>query len=162
MILIIHDLDKSIFNKSIFSRIENSKIIDLSNIKHCVGCFNCWTKTPGLCNLNDDYVYNSLLLKNCSKLIVISKNNYGCFSAPIKNFFDRSISYVKPQFKIIFNEMHHKKRYKKKLNIEYYFYGDITEKEKNTIQKLIIANQENIDTNAKLYLIEDIGEYLYE
>ena len=79
----------------------------------------------------------------------------------IKNFFDRSISYVKPQFRKVYDEMHHVKRYKKKLNIEYYFYGDIEDNEKETLEKLIKANQENLDSNVLINII-DIGEYCYE
>ena len=35
---------------------ENEMYIDLSALKisNCVGCFGCWTKTPGKCVIRDD------------------------------------------------------------------------------------------------------------
>ena len=45
------------FLKGLNERGEHSiKIIDVSkaSINHCLGCFNCWTKTPGKCVLKDD------------------------------------------------------------------------------------------------------------
>ena len=32
---------------------ENHYVVDL-NIKGCIGCFTCWTKTPGECVQRDD------------------------------------------------------------------------------------------------------------
>ena len=159
MTLIIHDMNDIDFNKTIFSNIDNSKIIKVNNIKPCIGCFSCWIKTPGLCCLNDNYNTNGHLLSKCDKLIVISKNYYGMFSPEIKNFFDRSISYVKPQFQIIYGEIHHLKRYKKILNIEYYFYGDIKDNEKATIKELVKANGENLHSNNRLNFITKWEDY---
>lgn len=159
MTLIIHDMNDEDFKKTTFSQMENSKVIKIDNIKPCVGCFNCWLKTPGICSLDDDYKLNSYLLSKCDRLIVISKNYYGMFSPNIKNFFDRSISYVKPYFKIIYGEMHHYKKYKKTLNIDYYFYGDITNKEEKTLSKLVKANSENLHSNNRIAFITNWEEY---
>lgn len=159
MIIIIHDLDNDIFLKTKFSKIKDSKIINLENIKPCIGCFNCWLKTPNICSLNDEFKTNGMLLSQADKLIVISKNNYGMLSPKIKNFFDRSISYVMPQFKIMYGEIHHYKRYQKTLNIDYYIYGDMLDEEKNTLKKLIKANSENMHSNSNLYFVSDWEEY---
>lgn len=159
MTLIIHDMDDTEFNKTVFKDIKNSKILKLDNIKPCLGCFNCWLKSPGICTLNDDYKINGALLSTCDRLIVISKNYYGMFSPNIKNFFDRSISYVKPYFRIIYGEMHHKKRYKNILNIDYYIYGDINSNEENTIKNLIKANSENLFSNNRLTIIDKWEDY---
>lgn len=161
MTLILHDLENELFLKTPFSRIDDSVVINPNDILPCIGCFKCWTELPGTCALKDKYSNNSLYFKNADKVIIISKNYYGSYSPIIKNFFDRSISYVKPQFRKVYDEMHHVKRYKKKLNIEYYFYGDIEDNEKETLEKLIKANQENLDSNVLINII-DIGEYCYE
>ena len=159
MTLIIHDMDELDFNKTIFKDIENSKILNLDNIKPCQGCFNCWLKTPGICSLNDNFKDNGCLLSKCDRLIVISKNYYGMLSPSIKNFFDRSIAYVMPYFRIIYKEMHHVKRYNNILNIEYYIYGDITNNEKTTIKELIKANSENLFSNNRLTIISNWEDY---
>lgn len=159
MTLIIHDMDDNEFKKTIFATMDNSKVIKIDNIKPCIGCFNCWLKTPGICCLNDNYPINGYLLSKCDNLIVISKNYYGMFSPNIKNFFDRSIAYVKPQFQKIYGEIHHLKRYKKILNIEYYIYGNITDEEKTTIKNLVKANSENLHSNNRLEFISSWEEY---
>lgn len=161
MILILHDLEDGVFKKSVFSKIENSIAINPEKILPCMGCFSCWTKLPGTCSLKDNYIHNSLFFKEAEKVMIISKCCYGSYSPNIKNFFDRSISYVKPQFRLLNGKMHHKKRYDKKLELEYYFYGDIKEYEKTTLEKLLKANALNLDCNIKVSVI-DIGEYIYE
>ena len=159
MTLIIHDMDNVVFNKTSFAKLENTKVIKVENIKPCLGCFNCWLKTPGICSLNDDYIINGYMLNKYSNIIVISKNYYGMFSPNIKNYFDRAIAYVKPEFQIIYGEMHHLKRYKKRLSIDYYFYGDINKEEKNTIKELIRANSENLHSNSRLTFITKWEDY---
>ena len=159
MILIIHDLDEDLFLKTKFSKLEDSKVINLDNIKPCMGCFKCWLETPNICALNDNFKTNGLLLSQADKIIVISKNNYGMFSPKIKNFFDRSISYVMPQFKIVYGEIHHYSRYSKKLNIDYYLYGDILNEEKDTLKRLVKANGENMHSDNNLYFIDNWEDY---
>jgi len=161
MTLIIHDLDNDTFLKTNFSKTDNSIVVNLDNIKPCIGCFKCWLETPNLCALNDEFKTNGNMLDKADKIIVISKNTYGMYSPKIKNFFDRSISYVMPQFKIIYGEMHHYSRYKKKLNIDYYIYGNILEEEKDTLLRLVKANSENMHSNNNIYFIDKL-EDIYE
>ena len=84
------------------------------NIKHCLGCFNCWIKTPSKCVIKDDM--EELLSKFMDSDIVI-------FATPVyvdnvtgimKNFTDRLIPLLDPHFeKDEKGEIRHKKRYEK-------------------------------------------------
>ncbi len=162
MILIIHDLSDTEFEK-LNLKITNAVIVSNNNkIKKCLGCFGCWTKSPTTCLIKDGYENNSTLFKDAEKVIIISQNYYGMFSPFVKNVFDRSISYVMPYFCKAYNETHHIKRYNKKLELDYLIYGDITELEKNTFIKLCRANQENLDSTYNLNFYPSIGDIIYE
>ena len=66
------------------------------NIKHCLGCYNCWTKTPGQCIQKDDMA--GLLPKmNEADLIVYGTPLY-VFNVTglMKDFLDRSIPRLEP------------------------------------------------------------------
>ena len=46
---------------------KDTNFIDLSSlqIKNCMGCFGCWTKTPGKCVIRDDAVKVYPLIAAC-------------------------------------------------------------------------------------------------
>lgn len=151
---IIHDLNEKELKKIKFDK-EDILISSLNCHRHCIGCFSCWVKHPKKCALNDDYSNMTELLKNSDELIIISKCRYGCYSAETKRVLERCIGYVLPYFTIRNNEIHHTSRYEKQLNLKTYFYGDITDDDKETIEKLIKANAINI--NVKDYNITYIS-----
>lgn len=96
---------------------EYKIIYDNGKIRHCIGCFGCWVKTPGKCVINDGYENTGELMSKCDEIILVSKCTYGGFSPFVKNVLDRAISYISPHFVIRNGEMHHKRRYKNVLNI---------------------------------------------
>ena len=110
------------------------------NIFPCIGCYQCWIKTPGICFQNDEI--NTLLAKviNCDLLIIVSKITYGGYSYDIKSFFDRTIPLISPSFKKINKEMHHDKRYKNFPNLINLAYGECSDEEKETFTTLIKRN----------------------
>ncbi len=60
-------------------------------IHHCIGCFDCWEKTPGICTIKDDM---SELLKTYSEsdLVVCATPLYvDNVSGIMKNFMDRLV-----------------------------------------------------------------------
>lgn len=69
-------------------------------IGHCLGCFTCWTKTPGKCVLKDDM--EELLRKYITSDIVImaSPLYVDHVTGIMKDFMDRGIPLVCPQFEM--------------------------------------------------------------
>jgi hypothetical protein len=56
--------------------------------------------------------------------------------------------------------MHHRRRYKNKINLHVLFYGEnITEEEKQTAQKLVVANSVNLACNvSKISFVQSTVE----
>jgi multimeric flavodoxin WrbA len=154
MKLLIHDLEKLNENKLLNNRDEITVISDNGKIKPCICCYGCWIKTPGKCIIDDGYNNMGMLLSKCNQLIVISKCFYGGYSPFVKNVFDRSVCpYLLPYFKTKNGETHHPKRYKNTIALSVHFYGKISETEKETAKKLIVANGNNLfqKTNINFY-----------
>lgn len=146
MRLLVHDLESSDFQKLFPSLLDEDMVISKGEpIHHCIGCFGCWIKTPAACVIRDKYGDMGELLSKCKELVILSECCYGGFSPFIKNVLDRSISYIHPDFIIKAGEMHHRRRYKNHIDLKVCFYGEnLTEKEKETAQKLVKANSINL------------------
>lgn len=121
MKLLIHDLNETEWSKVAEDYQDYEIISDDGSIKPCVGCFGCWTKTPGECIMHDGYERMGTLIHKADEMVVISRYTYGGFSPFIKNVFDRSIGWVLPFFEIIDGEMHHKRRYPEKKPVTFIF-----------------------------------------
>lgn len=147
MNVIIHDLKNEQFQALFPNLNEDTHIIpDNGKIKHCIGCFGCWIKTPGTCVIRDGYEHTGAILSQADKVIIISQCVYGGYSPFIKNIFDRSISYILPFFKTIKGETHHQPRYQNKFQLSVYFYGEsISAQEKLTAQSLVKAGSINFN-----------------
>ncbi|MFA5524380.1 MAG: hypothetical protein WDA24_08470 [Tissierellales bacterium] len=146
MRLLIHDLENEEFQRIFPNPLDETMIISNSDsIHNCIGCFGCWVKTPAACLIRDEYGDMGEHMSKCNELIIISKCCYGGYSPFIKNVVDRSIPYVHPYFVIESGEMHHRRRYKNHIDLKVCFYGEnITEKEKETAEKLVKANSINL------------------
>lgn len=140
MKLIITDIKTPDFNI-----VGEHKIIKPDGmIKHCIGCFGCWLKTPGECVIRDGFHCTGWDMGKCEELIMISECLYGGFSTFVKKVQDRCISYVRPDFDIVNDEMRHKRRYFNRIKLSVYFYGkDLTEGERRTAENIVRANAKN-------------------
>lgn len=71
----------------------DAEIIDVakSNIKGCLGCFSCWTNTPGKCIIQDDM--NEILPKMITADVIIWSFPLYYFNVPggLKNLIDRQL-----------------------------------------------------------------------
>ena len=179
MELIIHDLDdeeleklkrkiekkeknidkikESINQKKIIIDEDVSIICDNKKIKNCMGCFECWVKTPGKCKIRDGYENLGKLYSEVEHVTIISECFYGSYSPFVKNVLDRTIPYLLPFFKFKNKEMHHITRSKTKFDLNVYFYGkNLSSKEKIAAKEIVKANSVNLDVKTfKVSFLED-------
>ena len=114
-------------------------------IIQCIGCFGCWLKTPGKCVMNDGYQMLGAAWGRCEEAILVCRCVYGSPSPFVKNVLDRSIGYVHPDFVMRGGEMHHRRRYDNVIKFSAYFYGDLTNLEKQSAMRWFNAYVDNFD-----------------
>ncbi len=82
-------------------------------IGDCLGCYDCWLKTPGICVRRDDHVE---VLKGYvwgDLAVLASPVRMGFVSAQIKKAHDRMIPLVHPFLQLSGDRMAHLPRYEK-------------------------------------------------
>lgn len=68
-------------------------------IKNCIGCFTCWTKTPGVCVHNDDMTNELFPRWLDSNIIVYATPLYHyTVNATMKAFIERTLPVIQPFF----------------------------------------------------------------
>ena len=88
-----------------------SLILHEMKIAYCVGCFECWVKTPGECRFNDDGREIARQFIQSDLIVCLTPVTFGGYSAELKKALDRIICLILPFFMKINGEVHHKKRY---------------------------------------------------
>jgi multimeric flavodoxin WrbA len=144
MNILIHDI-KNFDGKTLSKNNQNNTMVisDNGKIHPCICCFGCWVKTPGQCVINDGYNNMGTLISKCNQMIIVSRCFYGSYSPFVHNVLDRSIPYLLPYFKTENGETHHRNRYDNNIIFTVHFYGNISDREKETARKLVAANSIN-------------------
>jgi multimeric flavodoxin WrbA len=93
-------------------QMENILLRD-QKIGNCAGDFFCWTRNPGMCNINDDNRVIAAKMMQSDLLIYLTPVTFGGYSSTLKRAVDHLIQNVLPFFANINGEIHHQKRYKK-------------------------------------------------
>ncbi|MGA3086004.1 MAG: NAD(P)H-dependent oxidoreductase [Thermodesulfobacteriota bacterium] len=91
------------------------EVIDLRKkmIRHCAGCFTCWTKTPGLCIHQDDMTRELFPKWLASDLVVYASPLYHyTINAAMKAFIERTLPVLQPFFELDNDRIHHPPRHK--------------------------------------------------
>lgn len=159
MNLVIHDLDAAEWEAVSRDYAGWRVVSDRGTIRPCVGCFCCWNKTPGQCVLKDGYEHMGAFLHEADEVHVISRYTYGGFSGFVKNVFDRSLGYVLPQFELVGDETHHRKRYEEDMPFTFIFYGGgLREEEKASARRYAEAVCANIRGHVKEVRFPERGE----
>jgi multimeric flavodoxin WrbA len=80
-------------------------------IAYCLGCFECWTKTPGLCRIDDAGRDIARSVIQSDLAIYLTPITFGGYSSELKKAVDRIICLISPFFTRIEGEVHHQARY---------------------------------------------------
>ena len=122
--LLIHDLDDFSAKGLLPGTGEGIRVFGAHSARGCVGCFDCWIKTPGRCFLDDSMRPLPELLSKCEGLILISELVYGGYSPDMKAALDRLIPAMLPFFEIVEGKSAHMPRGRVSPlgNITNYFY----------------------------------------
>ena len=71
-------------------------MVHKKNIKPCLGCFTCWTKTPGICVSHDDMVEILPILDNADLIVYAVPLYIYSIPGPVKTFLDRQLPLAEP------------------------------------------------------------------
>jgi multimeric flavodoxin WrbA len=80
-------------------------------LAHCLGCFNCWVKTPGLCVENDAGRQIARAVIQSDTVVLFTPVTFGGYSPDLKKAIDRFVQLASPYFMMDHGEVHHPPRY---------------------------------------------------
>ena len=83
------------------------------DIRHCVGCWSCWLKTPGECIARDASADVRRAAINADLVLLASPMRMGFVSALLKKMVDKFIPLIHPYIVAEQGEAHHLARYEK-------------------------------------------------
>jgi multimeric flavodoxin WrbA len=104
---------KSVFKDELSAVGWDVEVLELRNLNilACNGCFDCWTKTPGICKIKDDGREVTKKMIQSNLWIFLTPVTFGGYSPELKKALDRSLGIMLPYFTKIKGKIHHKKRY---------------------------------------------------
>lgn len=82
-------------------------------IKHCIGCFTCWTKTPGKCIHKDDMEELLLKISEADVMVYATPLYYFTVTGLMKDFIDRKLPLGKREIIKSDGKYTHPTRYEK-------------------------------------------------
>lgn len=125
---------------------NDTKYFDLSSLKiaNCMGCFRCWTKTPGKCVIRDDATAVYPCIAKSNKVIYVSKLKYGGYDSVMKTMLERAIPIQQAFIRIHNDETHHVQRAVTPKQATIIAYGDIDEEERDIFRNLVARNASNM------------------
>jgi len=102
---------------------EEVKVFQFSEmgISSCLGCWDCWLKTPGRCVLKDEMTGSYSQYVNSETVILLIDTAQGFINHRGKAFIDRSIPHYHPYIRLVDGECRHLPRYKKLPDMVFHF-----------------------------------------
>ena len=126
---------------------QTIRFVDLSalHIANCVGCFGCWTKTPGKCVIRDDAVKVYPLIAGSDKVLYVSRVKYGGYDTPMKTMLERAIPVQQAFIRMVHGETHHVQRAVVPKEAVIVAYGEIGQEEQQLFRHLVARNANNMN-----------------
>jgi len=92
---------------------SETEIFHLRELKlaHCLGCFGCWLKTPGMCVEDDAGRRIARAVIQSDTTVFFSPVTFGGYSPELKKMMDHFIQLISPFFAMDHGEVHHPPRY---------------------------------------------------
>ena len=121
--------------------------VDLSALKiaNCVGCFGCWTKTPGRCVIRDDATRVYPLIAESDAVLYVSRVRYGSYDTIMKTMLERASPVQQAFIRIHHGETHHYQRAVAPKQATILAYGDLDPEERSIFEALVARNACNMN-----------------
>lgn len=125
---------------------EDVVSFDLSQMKiaPCVGCFGCWTKTPGKCVIRDDAVKVYPYLAKSDTALYVSRVQYGGYDTVMKTMLERAIPIQQAFIRLLDGETHHIQRAVATKKAVIVAYGARDREEEDLFRRLVARNAKNM------------------
>ena len=125
---------------------EDVVSFDLSHMKiaPCVGCFGCWTRTPGKCVIRDDAVRVYPRLAESDTAIYVSRVRYGGYDMVMKTMLERAIPVQQAFIRLLDGETHHVQRAVVPKKATIVAYGVRDREEEDLFRRLVARNAKNM------------------
>lgn len=122
------------------------QFIDLSGLKiaNCVGCFGCWTKTPGKCVIRDNAVKVYPEIAASDQILYVSKIKYGGYDTVMKTMLERSIPVQQAFIRLLHGETHHVQRNVVPKAAVMIGYGEVSPEDQEIFRALVERNAKNM------------------
>lgn len=119
---------------------------DLSHMKiaPCVGCFGCWTRTPGKCVIRDDAVKVYPVLARSDTALYVSRVRYGGYDLVMKTMLERAIPVQQAFIRLLDGETHHVQRAVVPKRAVIVAYGARDKAEEELFRRLVARNAKNM------------------
>ena len=92
---------------------KDVEIIDTTDMKiaHCIGCNQCWLRTPGICAIKDDYETIVKKMVGADGLWIVSGTRFGFLDYKGKRLMDRILPMLNIYIEVRDGWMRHELRY---------------------------------------------------
>lgn len=126
------------------------------SISACIGCWNCWLKTPGRCVMKDEMSECYSDYVNSDTVILLMGTAQGFVDHRTKAFFDRTIPHYHPYIEMVDGECRHFAWYEKYPDMVFHYETDgLTNQEDQVIEDYLYRTAWHFHSKAYRIISEE-------